>query len=104
MRKIKGLVAKKSWAKRARKAQFELMSPECSGNWSIHFCGIWAGCCAALGNWPTEAGFGAFFNKHHQANFWWPDPHRNTKKTREAYTARIIALESFALYCEEHGV
>lgn len=104
MRKIKGLVVKKSWAKRARKAQFELLSPKYSGPWPSQFCGIWSGCCAALGNWPTEAGFGAFFQKYTCDHFWWPAPFRNTEKTREAYTARIIALESFALYCEEHGV
>lgn len=104
MGKIKGLVVKKDWAKRARKAQFDLLSPEHPGTWPNQSCGIWSGCCAALDNWVVEAGFGAFFQKDDCSNFWWPAPYRNTEKTRKAYTARIIALESFALYCEEHGV
>lgn len=104
MRKIKWLVVKKDWAKVARKAQFELMSPEFIAPWPNQFCGIWSGCCAALDNWVVEAGFGAFFQKDTSADFWWLYPHSDTTHTRRAYTARIIALESFALYCEEHGV
>lgn len=108
MRKIKELEVKKAWAKIARKAQFELRSPE-YGLWAnaipCRTCGIWSGCCSALGSYPVKLAFGEFFKKSGQSNmFWWPVPHSDTPKTRRAYTARIIALESFAVYCEEHGV
>lgn len=103
--RIEGLVAEKSWAKVARKAQFELAAPELNGRWEPTKCGIWSGCCSALGVYVVENALAEFFNKDPYGNiFWWPAPHFNTAKTREAYTARIIALESFALYCEEHGV
>lgn len=109
MTKIKGLYVKKSWAKVARKAQFELVAPDRRGqtfvSWPRKYCGIWTGCCAAIGHMSVEEAFAKFFGKRpFGSSYWWPVSYRNAVKSRDGYTARIIALETFALYCEEHGV
>jgi len=115
MRKIKGLVVKKGWAKRARLGQFNLQVPgpfqfDRNGK-RIH--GLHWGCCTSFGYMcGVESKISIAFKKFVEPGeqpmfgFWWLEPRSfsPTAKERQAYTARIIALESFALYCEEHGV
>jgi hypothetical protein len=61
------------------------------------------GCCHALGqlplSWRDEQLFSRFFEDNDRMNdYWWGDPRA------ENYTARVIALELFALACESGDV
>lgn len=110
MRKIKDLEVKKSWAKKARAAMFRLHAPAPSWRFS-HYDnrrhGNASGCCGALrGGLELVDVFKAFVDPPQSAfaNGWWWTKYYKERGSREGYTARIIALESFALYCEEHGV
>lgn len=110
MRKIKDLKVKKCWAKSARRAMFCLRPPNtwyATGPIVRH--GWASGCCSAFGyNVGVGKALSAFsefidppgWAKGH--GWWWPKYYQ--RNAVNGYTARIIALESFALYCEEHGV